>query len=298
MDRAVSRLQGKCISDLVFLEVFAGTGRLTASVRRLGMSQSVGIDHIIHKQVRAPMVKLDLTKASDFSLLMSVLDDEDVAWVHCAPPCGAASRARDIRRKDGFDPPAARSDAQPDGLANLTDVLQGRVQSANCLYKATSQVMERCFQLGIFSSTDPQRSYFWDTPVSCPSCMSCLIIVNTAENARRPLGWSIRYRSFSTWNPFAMDRVNIRHGGCSMVSGQRRWKLHTRWNFAKPWLIISRDSFCFLGLRVCLPLLETQMLVALYTWRKPLLASSPEGRSCLHLSLSFGRSLNWSRRWL
>ena len=103
------------------------------------MSQSVGIDHITHKQVRAPMVKLDLTKASDFSLLMSKLDDEDVAWVHCAPPCGTASRARDIRRKDGFDPPAARSDAQPDGLANLTDVLQGRVQSANCLYKATSQ---------------------------------------------------------------------------------------------------------------------------------------------------------------
>ena len=134
----MSRLQGKCVSDLVFIEVFAGTGRLTASVRRLGVNQSVGIDHVIHKQVRAPMVKLDLTKASDFSVLMNMLDDDDIAWVHCAPPCGTASRARDIRREDGFDPPASRSSAQPDGLAGLSDALQGRVQSANCLYMATS----------------------------------------------------------------------------------------------------------------------------------------------------------------
>ena len=92
VNRAMSRLQGKCVSDLVFIEVFAGTGRLTASVRRLGMNQSVGIDHIIHKQVRAPMVKLDLTKASDFNLLMNMLDDEDVAWVHCGRTTGWSGR--------------------------------------------------------------------------------------------------------------------------------------------------------------------------------------------------------------
>ena len=44
--------------------------------------------------------------------------DGRVVHVHLGPPCGTATRARDIRR-EGVDPKPLRSDEYPDGLQNL-----------------------------------------------------------------------------------------------------------------------------------------------------------------------------------
>ena len=93
-----------------------------------------------------------------------MLDDEDLVFLHFAPPCGTASRARDIRRTDGYDPPKLRSTCAPDGLPFLTGVLQDRVTAANELYSFTGRLCSECWDRGVlFCVENPWRSYMWDT---------------------------------------------------------------------------------------------------------------------------------------
>ena len=53
-------MQDKSISNLLFIEVFSGTAGLTAEVRRLGCQHSTGVDAHVTKQVKAPVLRLDL----------------------------------------------------------------------------------------------------------------------------------------------------------------------------------------------------------------------------------------------
>ena len=43
-DRVRNRVAGKKLEDLIFVQLFSGTGGLCAEVRRLGLSNSVGVD--------------------------------------------------------------------------------------------------------------------------------------------------------------------------------------------------------------------------------------------------------------
>ena len=114
--------------------------------------------------MRCPTIKLDLTLPDHVALLLEMLDDPDLVYVHMAPPCGTSSRARDIRRKHGYDPPKVRTTTQPDGLKNLSPTLQKRVDLANKLYDVAAQVANICFTYGIFFSVEnPWRSYMWLT---------------------------------------------------------------------------------------------------------------------------------------
>ena len=87
----------------------------------------------------------------------------NVTWVHIAPCCGTASRARDIQP----GPPPLRSVACPWRLPNLPEDLKGRVQSANVIYQhvadflvwAASHVPSMRW-----SVENPQHSYFWLLP--------------------------------------------------------------------------------------------------------------------------------------
>ena len=83
------------------------------------MNDSVGVDHIAHKHLIAPLVRLDLITDSGFSLLMELVSNPNCMYVHFAPPCGTASRARDIQRHGQRMPARARSDEHPDGLPDL-----------------------------------------------------------------------------------------------------------------------------------------------------------------------------------
>ena len=56
------------------------------------MNDSVGVDHIAHKHLIAPLVRLDLATDSGFSLLMELISNPNCMYVHFAPPCGTASR--------------------------------------------------------------------------------------------------------------------------------------------------------------------------------------------------------------
>lgn len=129
-------VDSKHFSSLLFVEVFVGAGGLTANIRALGI-QGVGIDSRVSTSCKCPIVKLDLTKESGQTLLWEILRRPNVCGVHLAPPCGTASRAREIPRSQGPNPLPLRSEAFPDGLPSLKGLDYKRVLSANSLYRLT-----------------------------------------------------------------------------------------------------------------------------------------------------------------
>ena len=70
----------------MIVEIFAGTARVTAELRKIGMSSAFGTDHIRHKQAAAQVVVADLTTEEGVSLLMQWLADEHVVGLFIAPP--------------------------------------------------------------------------------------------------------------------------------------------------------------------------------------------------------------------
>ena len=128
------------------------------------MNDSVGVDHIAHKHLIAPLVRLDLVPDSGFSLLMELISNPNCMYVHFAPPCGTASRARDIQRHGQRMPARSRSDEHPDGLPDLEPSLKARLEAANILYEVTAKAVKACVDVGkLVSVENPGRSYFWQT---------------------------------------------------------------------------------------------------------------------------------------
>ena len=109
------------------------------------------------------MVRLDLSRDTDVQLLHAMISNPNCVYVHFAPPCGTSSRARLIQR-NADDPLPCRSDACPDGLPNLPQALQSRVQAANQLYQVTAAALVFACGLGKFVSCEnPHNSFMWQT---------------------------------------------------------------------------------------------------------------------------------------
>ena len=155
---------GKNCTALFAVEIFSGTSRLTAAIRQLGLRDSFGIDHAISKRLVAPVVHLDLSDASNYEFVKNIIREPACIYVHFAPPCGTASRARFIKRKGRYNPPILRTDQNPDGLPNLSPLHTAKVASANLLYQRTQELCRLCVQHGVFFSIEnPARSFMWDT---------------------------------------------------------------------------------------------------------------------------------------
>ena len=153
----------KQFSKLLFVEIFCGTGGLTANIKALGV-QGIGIDSSVSTACKSPVLKLDLTKKSGQQILWEVLNRPNTCGVHLAPPCGTESRARDIPREYGPSPLPLRSETHPDGLPSLRGLDLKRVRSANCLYRLTGDVLKFCIDRNIPCSVEnPARSHFWAT---------------------------------------------------------------------------------------------------------------------------------------
>ena len=165
MERAAKRFDGKALEDLYALEIFCGAGRLCGAIRKLGMHDSVGIDSTVHKHLKSPILRLDLTKNSSIELVERMISQETLAFIHFAPPCGTASRARNIYRPEySHNPPPCRSDHLPDGLKFLRGTLKLRVELANRLYWVTGYLFKQAWDHGILASVEnPSRSFFWQT---------------------------------------------------------------------------------------------------------------------------------------
>ena len=81
-------MSGRDLSQLFCLEIFAGSARLTAQIRLLGMADSLGVDHKLQTSLPAPVLSLDLQQSSAREMVMTIFDSPNLVYVHLAPPCG------------------------------------------------------------------------------------------------------------------------------------------------------------------------------------------------------------------
>ena len=157
----------KCI---FLLDLFCGTAGVTAAFRACG-GDALGIDHIIDKRrVKGPVSRVDLSKAAEQDTVLQWISAGKINAVMLAPPCGTASRAREIpvprrhRLRKGMQPAPLRSEAWPMGLPDLRGVAKLKVLTANRLYWFTRRVIDLCIKLDIpFICENPRRSIMWLT---------------------------------------------------------------------------------------------------------------------------------------
>ncbi len=80
-------------------EVCCGGARLSQALIGVGLD-ATAIDHRYNSDSpKCRYLWSNLTKQQDQKALVRLLFEKDAAYVHFAPPCGTASRARDIRLK-------------------------------------------------------------------------------------------------------------------------------------------------------------------------------------------------------
>jgi hypothetical protein len=151
-------------------EAFCGSGRLTLALTKSGFN-ATGIDYKGNRDApKARYIWLDLAKPSGQRQFTRLMEADDVAYVHFAPPSGTATKARERRRRntDGtpamLDPRPLRSEKFPDGLPILSDEDRARVRVANDLYEFTARTAAFLSEKGIsWTIENPKGSYMWDT---------------------------------------------------------------------------------------------------------------------------------------
>lgn len=154
-------MEHRFLHDALVIEIFAGTGGITAWIRKAGMNSSFGVDSVKQRHPKAPIIILNLLTPEGKRLLWQYLQNDRVIGVWLAPPCGTSSKAREIQNGG---PPPLRDDSWPDGFTNLSASDWDRVCKANALYGLTADVMLYCFHHGLFFFVEnPFTSVFWKT---------------------------------------------------------------------------------------------------------------------------------------
>ena len=154
-------MSGRPLHEAIVIEIFAGTGNLTAWIRKVGLTSSFGIDSTRFKDAKAPVLTLDLLTQNGRTLLYQFLKNDRVIAAWLAPPCGTSSKARTI---PNGGPPPLRDDFHPDGYINLNSSDSARVASANALYSLSAEVIDFCCEHGVLVVCEnPFTSIFWKT---------------------------------------------------------------------------------------------------------------------------------------
>lgn len=123
-----------------------------------------------HKE-KYPTVCLDLANDEAVKYLLALLKQPGlVFYVHAAPPCGTASRAREkklswkVKALGAKEPQPLRSEKWPHGIPGLKGSNLRRVTTANDIYRNVAFLCKCGIQAGAFVSIEnPSRSYLWLT---------------------------------------------------------------------------------------------------------------------------------------
>ena len=148
----------------VVMELCAGCARLSSVFASEGFT-ALAIDYVNNRHAtHHRVVHLDLRLEDSWKLIYRILDTHHVVFVHCAPPCGSASRARDRPlSEEQWGPPPLRSDRYPWGLPHLTGKNKDRVEQANLLYIRIANFCRELSRRNIpWSIENPSRSYLWE----------------------------------------------------------------------------------------------------------------------------------------
>lgn len=152
------------------IELFCGTAGVCAKFRTLG-GRALGIDHHLKRtKLKSAAVKLDLTQQWVQDLIFREISSGRVDAVHMGPPCGTASRARNIpvkrklRRAGAPNPKPLRSSTFPQGFPWLKGISLLKVRAANSLYEFAARTALLCEQCNVlFSIENPANSFMWET---------------------------------------------------------------------------------------------------------------------------------------
>ena len=89
------RFDGFRLDEVMVLEIFAGTARLTRAVRDAGMS-AMAIDKDSQRAQSVHIASYDLNEPDQLHALCDFIGKHHqlILWAHFAPSCGTASRAR------------------------------------------------------------------------------------------------------------------------------------------------------------------------------------------------------------
>jgi hypothetical protein len=122
------------------LELFGGCAKLTRCLQQQDF-ESTAVDYTRNRSTPvAATILLDLTTVQGQTIIRRALRSGKVKFLHMAPPCGTASRAREIplaphvRAKGVREPKPLRSAKYPSGLPTLEGSDLERVLAANTLF--------------------------------------------------------------------------------------------------------------------------------------------------------------------
>ena len=76
----------------VVFELFSGSGRVTACLRKLGLHAAHGIDHVVVPEAASSPLIADLTTEEGQQLALFWITNPLLSAVFAAPPCGTCSR--------------------------------------------------------------------------------------------------------------------------------------------------------------------------------------------------------------
>ena len=146
---------GQKLSDIYVIELFAGTARLTKCLRKQGF-QAMAFDRTSKRSEGQHILEADLSNKEEVESLLSFLrlKADFIAFVHMAPPCGTASRARGkrlkfLQRHNIKEPMPLRDDRFPDGFHWLSGSDKLRTEAANILYENTVLIAQTAIELSI-----------------------------------------------------------------------------------------------------------------------------------------------------
>ena len=144
-------------------------------MKQVGLSASFGIDNFLVPSRTGPVIRLDLSLKASQHLVFQILNSDQLVFVWMAPPCGTASRAREIALSNAQPGPRPlRSDEFPDGILGLQEHDAHRVQKANELYQFVTQICVVCTQKGLsWAVENPFSSLFWRTSFWTEAQSSC-----------------------------------------------------------------------------------------------------------------------------
>ena len=100
-------------------------------------------------------------------VVVAVVTRWEDGWLVSGPPCGSASRTRQIsmsNKRKSHGPKPLRTDSHPNGRLHLSFKDRQRASLAKKLYDLTSRLVERAVANGcIICVENPQFSLFWAT---------------------------------------------------------------------------------------------------------------------------------------
>ena len=148
---------------LVFVEVIAGSAKLSSRAHKLGF-HAISIDHARNPhKAHHQLLLMDLTDGGAQQQFFAMFHSNPPAAIALAPPCGTCSRARERELTNMPDAPKPLRDAEhPFGYPWLDGVSLTRVLQSNILYNFVVDVLFFAFTHSIIISVEnPLYSWLW-----------------------------------------------------------------------------------------------------------------------------------------